>query len=73
MGHSMGGAGTCYLGGKYNDIWAGLAPLSGAGGIADGAAERFKSLPVRNSLNPQNLQRSPLGGFSVIVFSPPRH
>ena len=46
MGHSMGGAGTYYLGGKYNDIWAGLARISGAGGIAEGAAERFKSLPT---------------------------
>ena len=46
MGHSMGGAGTYYLGGKYNEIWAGLAPIAGAGGIADGAAERYKSLPT---------------------------
>ena len=46
MGHSMGGAGVYYLGGKYNEIWAGLAPISGAGGIADGAAERYKSLPT---------------------------
>jgi predicted esterase len=46
MGHSMGGAGTYYLGGKYNDIWAGLAPISGAGGIADGAAERYKAVPM---------------------------
>jgi predicted esterase len=46
MGHSMGGAGTYYLGGKYNDIWAGLAPISGAGGIGEGAAERYKSLPT---------------------------
>jgi S-formylglutathione hydrolase FrmB len=46
MGHSMGGAGTYYLGGKYNDIWAGLAPIAGAGGIADGAAERYTSLPT---------------------------
>jgi pimeloyl-ACP methyl ester carboxylesterase len=29
-----------------NDIWAGLAPISGAGGIAEGAAERYKSLPT---------------------------
>ncbi len=34
------------LGGKYNDIWAGLAPISGAGAIADGGAERYKSLPM---------------------------
>ena len=46
MGHSMGGAGTYYLGGKYNDIWAALAPISGAGGIADGTAERYRSLPT---------------------------
>jgi predicted esterase len=46
MGHSMGGAGTYYLGGKYHDIWAGLAPLSGAGGIADGTSGRFTSLPT---------------------------
>ena len=46
VGHSMGGAGTYYLGGKYNEVWAGLAPISGAGGIADGTAERFTSLPT---------------------------
>jgi len=46
MGHSMGGAGTYYLGGKYNDIWAGLASISGAGGIADGTAVRYKSVPM---------------------------
>jgi predicted esterase len=47
MGHSMGGGGTYYLGGKYNTIWAGLAPIAGLGGIADVAsAERFKSIPV---------------------------
>jgi predicted peptidase len=46
MGHSMGGAGTYYLGGKYSGIWAGLAPIAGAGGIAEGFAERFKSLPT---------------------------
>jgi len=44
MGHSMGGAGTYYLGWKYNDIWAAIAPISGAGGIADAAAaERYRS------------------------------
>lgn len=44
MGHSMGGAGTYHLGAKYHDIWAGIAPISGAGGIADAAAaERHRS------------------------------
>ena len=47
MGHSMGGGGTYYLGAKYKDIWAGLAPISGLGGIADAAAaEPFKSMPM---------------------------
>jgi pimeloyl-ACP methyl ester carboxylesterase len=47
MGHSLGGAGTYYLGAKYNDIWAGLAPISGARGIGDAAAaERYKSIPM---------------------------
>jgi poly(3-hydroxybutyrate) depolymerase len=47
MGHSMGGAGTYYLGAKYKDIWAGLAPIAGLGGIADAAAaEPFKSIPM---------------------------
>jgi dienelactone hydrolase len=47
MGHSMGGAGTYYLGAKYNDIWAGIAPISGAGGINDAAAaERYKAFPT---------------------------
>ncbi len=30
MGHSMGGAGSFYLGMKYKDIWAALAPMSPA-------------------------------------------
>src|SRR5436190_5539614 len=47
MGHSLGGAGTYYLGGKYNDVWAGLAPLAGAGGIANAeAAQKYKSIPM---------------------------
>jgi predicted peptidase len=46
MGHSMGGAGTYHLGAKYNDIWAGIAPLAGAGGIPDAeTAERYRSVP----------------------------
>jgi dienelactone hydrolase len=47
MGHSMGGAGTYHLGGKYHDVWAGIAPISGAGGIPDtAAAEAYKDVPV---------------------------
>lgn len=44
MGHSMGGAGTYHLGAKHPEIWAGIAPISGAGGIGDAAnAERYRS------------------------------
>lgn len=47
MGHSMGGQGTYYLGGAHNDIWAGLAPLAGAGGLATPeAAQRVKDIPM---------------------------
>jgi poly(3-hydroxybutyrate) depolymerase len=47
MGHSMGGSGTYHLGGKYNDVWAGVAPLAGAGGITSAeAAASFASVPV---------------------------
>lgn len=64
MGHSMGGMGTYYLGSKYNDVWAGLAPISGLGGIADAAAaERYKSLPMllihgeKDSIIPPSVSR----------------
>ena len=30
MGHSMGGGGTLYLGMKYKELWAGLAPIAPA-------------------------------------------
>lgn len=47
MGHSMGGAGTYHLGAQHNDVWAAVAPLSGAGGIRDEeTAARFRSLPT---------------------------
>ena len=45
MGHSLGGWGTYFLGQKYNDIWAGIAPISGAFGIPR-ARERYKSIPT---------------------------
>jgi predicted esterase len=64
MGHSMGGLGTYYLGGKYNNIWAGLAPISGLGGIADAtAAERYKAIPMllihgeKDSIIPPSVSR----------------
>ena len=43
MGHSMGGAGTLYLGVKYRSIWAALAPIA----------------PAAFSLNPDSLKAIP--------------
>jgi dienelactone hydrolase len=47
MGHSMGGAGTYHLGAEHDSVWAGIAPLAGAGGIGDAeSAERYRALPT---------------------------
>lgn len=46
MGHSMGGGGTVYLGSKYPDIWAGLAPLAPAVGGRRSILEKMKHIPV---------------------------
>ncbi|MBN2059049.1 MAG: dienelactone hydrolase family protein [Deltaproteobacteria bacterium] len=47
MGHSMGGAGTLYLGTKYGSIWAALAPIAPAAfGIAPDSLEKIKNMPI---------------------------
>jgi poly(3-hydroxybutyrate) depolymerase len=47
MGHSMGGGGTYTLGARYKEIWAGLAPISGAGGIpTEEAAKAYVGVPI---------------------------
>ena len=43
MGHSMGGIGTWLLAPKYPDLWAAIAPLSGAGQPA--TLERIRHIP----------------------------
>jgi len=43
MGHSMGGAGTMFLGPKHADIWAAIAPIAGGGG-RPGQAESLQRL-----------------------------
>ena len=43
MGHSMGAIGTWYLGAKYPEIWAALAPFSGSGNPA--SIEKMKNIP----------------------------
>ena len=46
IGQSMGGGGTWYLGSKYSDIWAALAPLAPAIYISPDALESATHLPV---------------------------
>ncbi len=43
LGHSMGGVGTWLLGPKYPDIWAALAPISGAGDPA--SIDKTREIP----------------------------
>ena len=43
LGHSMGAIGTWLLGPKYPDIWAALAPISGAGDPA--SVEKTRDIP----------------------------
>ena len=46
IGQSMGGGGTWYLGSKYSDIWAALAPMAPAIYISPNILESAKHLPV---------------------------
>jgi predicted peptidase len=47
LGHSMGGAGTWYLGQKYADKWAAMAPIAGpASDVAGYPFDRLKGMPV---------------------------
>ncbi|MGQ9426684.1 carboxylesterase family protein [Gilvimarinus sp. F26214L] len=47
MGHSMGGAGTLYLGIKYSDQWAALAQMSPAVfGGPRGSLDNIKNVPI---------------------------
>ena len=47
MGHSLGGAGVYTLGAKYKDLWAGMVPIAGAGGInTPEAAQAYKNVPM---------------------------
>jgi predicted peptidase len=47
MGHSMGGAGTIYLGVKYGSIWAALAPIASAAFTVDpDTLKNIKDMPI---------------------------
>lgn len=64
MGHSMGAIGTWYLAGKYADLWAAVAPFSGAGDPASVA--RMRGIPqfvVHGDADPT----VPVAGSRVMV------
>jgi predicted peptidase len=46
MGHSMGGGGTWYLGLKYPEMWAGLAPIAPAIFTEPKDLDKIKKIPV---------------------------
>ena len=73
MGHSMGGGGTYYLGAKYKDVWAALAPISALGGVPDTAAtEPYKSTPIlvmhgdKDSILPVGISRRSVWALQAV-------
>lgn len=46
MGHSMGGFGTWYLGDKYIDRWAAIAPMSGINQVLKIDVSKLAKIPV---------------------------
>jgi predicted esterase len=47
MGHSMGGAGTLYLGVKYSSIWAALGPIAPAAfGLNPDSLKSIPNMPI---------------------------
>jgi predicted peptidase len=50
MGHSMGGFGTWWLGQKYADTWAAIAPMSGVLPNVDYQLGKLKNVPVMVSI-----------------------
>ena len=50
MGHSMGGFGTWWLGQKYADKWAAIAPMSGVLPNVDYQLPKLKGVPVMVSI-----------------------
>ena len=51
MGHSMGGFGTWWLGQKYADIWAAIAPMSGVLPDVDYQLQKLVGVPVQISID----------------------
>jgi predicted peptidase len=50
MGHSMGGFGTWWLGQKYADTWAAIAPMSGVLPDVDYQLHKLTRVPVQISI-----------------------
>lgn len=82
MGHSMGGFGTWWLGQKYADTWAAIAPMSGVLPDVDYQIQKLARVPVQISIggaeNPAWVQASralaetmKAKGMTVAYVEPP--
>jgi predicted peptidase len=56
MGHSMGGFGTWWLGQKYADMWAAIAPMSGVLPNVDYRLPRLRNVAVHASIGAEEPQ-----------------
>jgi predicted peptidase len=55
MGHSMGGFGTWYLGDKYLDRWAAIAPMSGINQALEIDVSKLSQIPVLVAVGEQEV------------------
>lgn len=55
MGHSMGGNGTWYLGQKYADKWAAIAPMSSGFGYVNYPLDRLKGIPIMATVGSRDI------------------
>lgn len=76
VGHSMGGAGTLYLGIKYSDQWAALAQMSPAVfGGPRGSLDSIKNVPIltiqgeKDELVPVTMVRELVSSFDAAGLS----
>jgi poly(3-hydroxybutyrate) depolymerase len=68
MGNSMGGAGTWYLGAKYAERWAAIAPAA-ASSVGEGfPIERLKGLPIMYTNGDKDMTVRVEGARTMMAF-----
>ncbi|MCX6551131.1 MAG: alpha/beta hydrolase-fold protein [Acidobacteria bacterium] len=68
MGNSMGGFGTWYLGAKYADRWAAIAPAAGTS-VGEGfPVERLKGLPIMYTNGDKDMTVPVEGARTMMAF-----